>query len=278
MLAQTMKKALAQNPNMLRTLLGLSFTLVFLLGYAVYGATIDTEFYTYTNKSTETQIVLSNSDIILDAEYMNNKDGESTTWVWNFDTNNQNLTWINASLSDGIKDGLLIITNTAKWYSHPNFDEEDVRFNCAEDCVLSTNHSDEIDSDGKASIIGLINPNPARRDGGSIYADSLEEAREKADVNVNHTYEVETWEVRVILPGNHSIPPSVELSYVNEVIIDVGKFRIDAATEMLWSLAAVIGCFSILLVPSFTIYFASQAKEKRQEKLHLEKLNGLNEE
>ena len=33
-----MQKALAQNPNLLRTLLGLSFTLIFLLGYAVYGA------------------------------------------------------------------------------------------------------------------------------------------------------------------------------------------------------------------------------------------------
>ena len=41
-----MRKALAQNPNLLRTLLGLSFTLIFMLSYAVYANTIDTAYYT----------------------------------------------------------------------------------------------------------------------------------------------------------------------------------------------------------------------------------------
>ena len=42
-----MRKALAQNPNLLRTLLGLSFTLIFILGYAVYGATVSPSYYLY---------------------------------------------------------------------------------------------------------------------------------------------------------------------------------------------------------------------------------------
>ena len=50
-----MQKALAQNPNLLRTLLGLSFTLIFLLGYAVYGAT-GPSYYVY---ETETRTTLT---------------------------------------------------------------------------------------------------------------------------------------------------------------------------------------------------------------------------
>ena len=37
----SMKKALAQNPNMLRTMVGLGLTLILILSYAVYGATMD---------------------------------------------------------------------------------------------------------------------------------------------------------------------------------------------------------------------------------------------
>ena len=50
-----MQKALAQNPNLLRTRVGLSFTLIFLLAYAVYGATISPSYYLYTTE-TETTI------------------------------------------------------------------------------------------------------------------------------------------------------------------------------------------------------------------------------
>ena len=34
-----MKKALAQNPNLLRTMIGLGLTLILILSYAVYAAT-----------------------------------------------------------------------------------------------------------------------------------------------------------------------------------------------------------------------------------------------
>ena len=40
-------------------------------------------------------------------------------------------------------------------------------------------------------------------------------------------------------------------------------FSVDAATEFLWALASVVGCFAIILIPSFTVFFAARAKEKR---------------
>ena len=45
---------MAQNPNLLRTLLGLSFTLIFMLSYAVYGATVSPSYYLYQTEATVT--------------------------------------------------------------------------------------------------------------------------------------------------------------------------------------------------------------------------------
>ena len=50
-----MKKALAQNPNLLRTLIGLSVTLIFMLSYAVYGATVSPSVYIYQTEATVDQ-------------------------------------------------------------------------------------------------------------------------------------------------------------------------------------------------------------------------------
>ena len=52
---------------------------------------------------------------------------------------------------------------------------------------------------------------------------------------------------------------------VNEEFASVEVFSVDAATEFLWALAAVIGCFAMVLIPSFTVYFAARAKENRDE-------------
>ena len=63
-----MRKALAQNPNLLRTLIGMGLTLIFLLAYAVYGATINTEVYIYESDSTESQVSLDNVDKYYDSQ------------------------------------------------------------------------------------------------------------------------------------------------------------------------------------------------------------------
>ena len=57
-----MKKALAQNPNLLRTLIGLSVTLIFMLSYAVYGATVSPSVYIYQTEATVDQYNASEAD------------------------------------------------------------------------------------------------------------------------------------------------------------------------------------------------------------------------
>ena len=46
---------------------------------------------------------------------------------------------------------------------------------------------------------------------------------------------------------------------------EISVFSVDAGTEFLWALAAVVGCFSMILIPSFTVYFAARAKERKNE-------------
>lgn len=52
---------------------------------------------------------------------------------------------------------------------------------------------------------------------------------------------------------------------VNEEFESIAVFSVDAATEFLWALAAVVGCFSMVLIPSFTVYFAAKAKENKDQ-------------
>ena len=65
---------------------------------------------------------------------------------------------------------------------------------------------------------------------------------------------------------------------MNEELSSVKQFKVDAVTEFGWAVAAVVGCFSMVLIPSLTVYFAARAKEARnavkleevQSKLHPE--------
>ena len=109
-----MRAAMKQNPNMIRTLLGLSFSLIFLLGYAVYGATNDSGYYLYFSEHEET-----NPELISVGQHPVLKDGK-TVWVWEFDVNPSNLTWINVSVTDVYEGSMLKVTNVAgNFWSHP---------------------------------------------------------------------------------------------------------------------------------------------------------------
>ncbi len=74
-----MKKALAQNPNLLRTLIGLSLTLIFMLSYAVYGATVSPSVYIY--KTQPSVDVYNASEADQDVLRTYDADDTSTTWA-----------------------------------------------------------------------------------------------------------------------------------------------------------------------------------------------------
>ena len=254
-----MRKALAQNPNLLRTLIGMGLTLIFLLAYAVYGATIDTEVYIYESTSTESQVTIGDADRFYDSN--NNR----TIWTWDSDLNGVNLTWINLSgemLSVG---STISISNAAGIDSHPELGNPDADdFSCSESCSKREEHTVNITGD-KSGIIALTDPNPALRGKGSFFADSLNDATEKAADIIYTKFEPTSVRITVIEDGNRDVSPTISLTQVNEELGEVKQFEIDAATEFIWALAAVIGCFGMILVPSFTIYFAARAKQRKLE-------------
>ena len=94
-----------------------------------------------------------------------------------------------------------------------------------------------------------------------------ESGKDDANSIFNRTHQSKSWQISIEVEGDHTeVNPSVGVSYVNEKIISVELFKIDAVTEMLWSMAALIGCFMILLVPAFLVYFISQNSTRNERK------------
>ncbi|DAC56846.1 MAG TPA: hypothetical protein HA354_06480 [Candidatus Poseidoniaceae archaeon] len=258
--AQIMQKALAQNPNLLRTLLGLSFTLIFLLGYAVYGATISPSYYLYTTES-ETTINDSAEPVKL-----YNDDTNQTNWRWTFTADGDNLTWVNVTAGGLSKDAVVKLTNSAGLYSHSKLGDPDAEdFACEDSCYLNKTHELVSEDGGYDAIISMTTTDPGRRDNGTVYASSLGEAETKARTIVEHFHSPAVIIVEVIENGNRSFAPTIALETVNEDFAEISVFSVDAGTEFLWAVAAVVGCFSMILIPSFTVYFAARAKERKNE-------------
>ena len=255
-----MQKALAQNPNLLRTLLGLSFTLIFMLAYAVYGATISPSYYLYT---TETETTVNEN---VEPVKLYDDDTNETNWRWTFTADGDNLTWVNVTAGGLSKSAVVKLTNSAGLYSHSKLGDPDAEgFACEDSCYLNNTHEIISENGGDDAIISMTTTDPGRRNNGTVYAKSLDEAESKAREIVEYFHTPAVIIVEIIEAGNKSTAPSVSLVTVNEDFADISVFSVDAGTEFLWAVAAVVGCFSMILIPSFTVYFAARAKERKNE-------------
>ena len=265
-----MRKALAQNPNLLRTLVGLSVTLIFMLSYAVYGATVSPSVYIYQTEATVDTYNASEADEEVQRFY--NDDENTTTWSWQINANDRNLTWVNITATELSDGAILRVTNIAKLYSHEllgnTYDLQnplEEEFSCADLCDHDTNHERTAEDGGTIEFHALTSVDPARRSNGSVFAADLAEAEEKSRAAIDYRHSPSIVRIEIIEQGNRSTEPSVSAETVNEEFSSVEVFSVDAGTEYLWALAAVVGCFSMVLIPSFTVYFAARAKEKRDE-------------
>ena len=255
-----MQKALAQNPNLLRTLLGLSFTLIFMLAYAVYGATISPSYYLYT---TETETTVNEN---VEPVKLYDDDTNETNWRWTFTADGDNLTWVNVTAGGLSKNAVVKLTNSAGLYSHSKLGDPDAEgFACEDSCYLNNTHEIISENGGEDAIISMTTTDPGRRNNGTVYAKSLDEAESKAREIVEYFHTPAVIIVEIIEAGNKSTAPSVSLVTVNEDFADISVFSVDTGTEFLWAVAAVVGCFSMILIPSFTVYFAARAKERKNE-------------
>lgn len=253
-----MRKALAQNPNLLRTLLGLSFTLIFILGYAVYGATVSPSYYLY-----ESDTQYNTQEVTLENRIYN-PESNQTTWTWQTNLDTNNLTWINFTLEGQLDMPVVTVSNAGGLFYHrdlgnPSADD----FSCSEMCLNRTSHDVEFDSNSEFKIYTLGTVDASKRNNGTVFAKSLDEAWIKAGESLSRDHGIPVFRVSVVENGNQSIEPVLTIDSENEQLNDVDVFSIDAATELVWAFAAVVGCFSILLIPSFMVYFVSREKEKK---------------
>ena len=265
-----MKKALAQNPNLLRTLIGLSLTLIFMLSYAVYGATVSPSVYIYQTEPSVNEYSASSADEEVQRSY--DADDNTTTWAWQVIADDATLTWVNVTATELSSGAVLKVTNVAKLYSHEllgstytleNPLEEE--FSCADLCDHAETHERISEDGGTVEFYALTSVDPARRSNGSVFASDIVEAEEKARAAIEYTHTPSILRIEIIESGNRTTEPSISVETTNEAFGSIAVFSVDATTEFLWALAAVVGCFSMVLIPSFTVYFAARAKEKRDE-------------
>ena len=66
-----------------------------------------------------------------------------------------------------------------------------------------------------------------------------------------------------VIESVKSTAPGLSLITVNEDFESIEVFSVDAGTEFLWAVAAVVGCFSMILIPSFTVYFLHEPKNEK---------------
>jgi len=264
-----MKKALAQNPNMLRTMIGLGLTLIVILSYAVYGATMDSSYYLYHTSNEQVDHVAVDQGV--------SDDNSSQSWTFSTD---RATTWLNISIA-GVDQGDVISVGVSDgvWYHHEMLGDENAdRFSCRQVddggfeeynvCTESQVHSVTVEQAGNVTIRGIVSPELPMGGLGSLYADSLEDAEvESANLIANHNG-TRIW--TITLQSVDSIHPDEFSPYVQSTsheLENVEPFKIDPVTEMLWSISALIGCFGIALVIPLSIYFAARAKERREENI-----------
>ena len=158
------------------------------------------------------------------------------------------------------------LINSAGLYSHSKLGDPDAEnFACEDKCYQNNTHEAYSEDGEDVTIISMTTTDPGRRDNGTVYAKSLSSAEDKARDIIDYFHSPSVIIVEVIESGNRTTSPSIVLETVNEDFDYIEVFSIDAGTEFLWALAAVVGCFSMILIPSFTVYFAAQAKEKKAE-------------
>ena len=158
------------------------------------------------------------------------------------------------------------LINSAGLYSHTKLGDPDAEdFSCEDKCFYNSTHELISDDGGDEAIYSMTTTDPGRRNNGTVYAQSLDSAEDKAREIIEHSHTPSVIIVEVKEKGNKSTSPDVILVTVNEDFSGIEVFSVDAGTEFLWAVAAVVGCFSMILIPSFTVYFAARAKERKNE-------------
>ncbi len=215
---------------------------------------------------------------------------DNTTQTWTFSTYKAT-TWLNVSIA-GIETGdtVSITISDGVWYHHEMLGSEDAeRFSCRQNneqnyeeynvCTAASTHSLVAEGDGNITFRGIVHPELPMGGLGSLYADSMELAEEASNELISEHNRTLTW--TMTLTSTDTIHPDEYAPHVQSTSHDlesVEVFKVDPVEEMLWSISALIGCFSLALVVPLTIYFAARAKEMRENRVREAALDKLRDD
>ncbi|MCS5527039.1 MAG: hypothetical protein NZ774_04175 [Candidatus Poseidoniales archaeon] len=257
-----MEKALARNPNLLRTLLGLSSTLILVLGYSVYSASLDSEYYIHESSLEQNNLTLT----------MIEQNTNSLSWST---TSEGSISWVNFTLTGAPQDSTLTITSGGEmWWSHPMLGSDYAdNFNCIQGntdfqlenhCEFAFTHSITIDDNGNASLRGLLSDQLPLSGQGTIRATNLSTATTEAEQIVDTANHTVSWLIE--LSSNNAIDNStaqIQQTVVTHELTTVYQFKLNPFIESVWSLTALLTCFVMVLALPLGIYYASIKREQR---------------
>ena len=249
---------------MLRTIIGLGLTLVLILSYAVYSATLDSAFYLAETTNTEVSM-----DI----------DADPSNGTYYFETSSA-ITWLNITIDNSPVGTILEVSSLGGvWWHHPNLGgvhDDNTPFQCfspdtsdyeglVEHCSKSSIHSIDVDSQIE-EFRGILSQDLPLSGSWAFVAENSTHANEIANETVNDSILNRTWVVRMIDDEGSASNTSgmgLSVSVVHHEILDVSPYRIDPFTEMIWGMTALIGCFGIVLILPTALYIAASAKSKK---------------
>ena len=244
---------------MLRTMIGLGLVLILVLSYAVYSATVDSEYYRYetSNESTEYQVTIQDEN-------------ESTWYVSTLTAP----TWVNITVINAPSGTTLSVTSTSNtWYYSPLLGEEgDSIFNCKEfdevsdSCDEGYEHQTEII--GQETVMrGRVSLNLPIEGVGYERANDLEDAESKVMALIDEETVSTSWIISITNDGESVSPEgiSIEFTLTEHEFIEISEFEIDPVQETLYGIATLVGCFFLLIAVPMMVYFAGVAKARIDE-------------
>lgn len=265
-----MKRSMAKNPNMLRTMIGTGLTLILVLSYAVYSATMDSEYYGYETTNDRVSVELASDS-----------EGNAS---WYF-TTQAAITWINFSVNEGpISDSYLIVEAEgfhSEWYHSPLLGLEDEAYVCnepesdysdvIETCDFASTHRIDL-VDGNATLRGRVSLELPINGKGYFESTSEERAEEIAKKTISDEVKIVTWRVRVYEGSSIASSNDIEISadYAEHEYVGIERFELDPLQETVYSFAALVGCFFLVLVIPLMIYYSAIYREKMNEKIRME--------
>ena len=97
----------------------------------------------------------------------------------------------------------------------------------------NSTHEATSDDGSDVSIYSMTTTDPGRRNNGTVYAKSLNDATEKAQDIIEYEHTPSTIRIEIIEKGERQTSPTIFLTTVNEDFSSIEVFSIDTATEFL---------------------------------------------